>query len=1086
MPANKKRTRFIILLSALAALIAVAVAAVIMIASLLSLDHIKNTSDALFFDLSAVGEIMSGDALEFSAEFDLPERLTGLAGDLHLALNSAADQSTDNGKSDVTLGLGENSMSLTTVYDAEAIAVGGLCTDANEFISLPRKNIKEAFDNSLFFYGSGSIHSMSMSRYNSLIPSIEALLDSEHDNSEDLKNTLEEIMKIAEPQSSFLFSKGKLCRKITYTFDKKIIGEMIEIIAAADATEQSTQLQELTEVIGDRIITVTYITDGKYITSAHISTDGFNADIDIICDGDACGFKADVKYTYAESTIKDIAMTSEFAITYRKRESDSEITANLNITHQSVTDWVFTLEKNDSAYTLKSNGKEVASGIFELDAEKLRFTVVDGESARTLVSFSLERPESIVTEMPAHRPLLEMDKDALTDFFRNIPMQKVNDLLKDIVRLDLSAYMTADGKLMLHADKVMDEAEKIYGPYVSLLKTTEKKLLDTVSKIYIWNDRLDTYILFTYSIEDDTLAVGCSYELTEEILADYHTAHIGENRIMFVHSIERTEKIEPTCTDAGKEVYKCEHCDYGYQVDDAPLGHENTFIYDSATSHDGLLKTVTITQCSRCGIIGSLSANDYCNMTLTPDGNGGYTISNFQAYKDLSFTYLCLPTLSQADIKFSGITVTQANGVFEAINIPEGIEKLRASSIFLADSFKVIILPSTLKEIESSAFYGSGKPSVIFFCGSEEDWKKVALNEYLSLWAEAEIIFCPNGITHDDISQRLFLSRDIEKAVNDQKTMILTADAAREAAKDDSVTLISEEKIAFVAYDEENSLIAYCGASSAMKTRIEIFDIKTEKTVASFEVNDYIHTLDIREGYVAMGSFWYPDIHIYDISTGETKKVRIDSDNSASEMITNIFIDSGYVYASTSSEYYLVAYSIKNEELKVIMRASTSAYELIMNHDSRRIIVIVTYYSQIDLHLIDTEKAQKIKEITFSDLETSALVEIPNFENVISTRLGVIYDWDGNPTSEKPLGTPNVKANIPEKCTEVSKFYEHTDGAMTLFAQSGQKVLLALQNAAAIEPFVLDYYAETAIVTAEGYMIIYTPSSYGLLLVKLS
>ena len=123
--------------------------------------------------------------------------------------------------------------------------------------------------------------------------------------------------------------------------------------------------------------------------------------------------------------------------------------------------------------------------------------------------------------------------------------------------------------------------------------------------------------------------------------------------------------------------------------------------------------------------------------------------------------------------------------------------------------------------------------------------------------------------------------------------------------------------------------------------------------------------------------------------------------------------------------------------------------------------------------------------ITFSEGKTSSRVNIPHFENVIVTDLGTVYDFDGNKTNEAPLNTPLVTITPPDGLPVASKIYENIDGAMSLFAESGLKVLLALQKAGSSEPIILDYYAEEAIVTKDGCMIVYTPNSYGLLLVKL-
>lgn len=1078
----KRNTRKTLLWLVLADLLVIGIAAlaVISVLPLFSVKHIKNTSDALFFDSSKIADIISGNAFEFSAELIIPDKYTEFGGDLHLSADSARDKVTDNGKAAVYFCVGDKSISLDLFYDSETVALAGLSADKSTPVSLPRRGLKEAFDKSKFYFVSGSLHSMSMSQYNSLIPALDSALDPDSEADADaFSDIVKDIIKTVDPTSSFTFSKGKLCRRFTYVLDADKTVSILGLFTDLD----EEQISAMKDSIGGKTVILTYLTDGNYITSAQISSESIEADIEFLYDRNANGFNADVIYTFDSSgEAIGVVGKTKYELTYFKTVTDSEITADLTVWSPSEgsRDYSLSLNKNDSSYSLKLNENEIATGVCELDGEKLNLTVKNSETASELVSLMLRKVEKVVTEIPEHRSLFDMSEDELTEFFRGIPIKTASDMLKTLSGLDLSAYMTADGKLLMHADKIMSEAQKLYGSYVSLLKSTEKKLIDSVSKIYVWNDRLKAYILFTYLRDTDSLELGCAYELTEEILAEYHVANLTYNGIMSAHSIKLAEKVDPTCDAAGREVYKCEHCDYGYQTDYDPLGHKYANVYIDSTTHNGDPKTLRAYKCTRCELITELSADAYFKLMPTPDGNGGYAISNYNALKGLGFAYLYVPS---TDIKFSGITVNQSDGSFEAINIPEGIEKLSASSIYLSRSFKVLVLPSTLKEIEPSAFYGYGSPSVIFYSGSEEEWSRLSLGEYSSLWANSEIIFCPSGVTHSDISKKLFLSSDLEKAASKQKQMLLSATAAVETAKNESVTLISEEKIAFADYDEDNSLAAYCGVSVGFKTTVEIFDTKSGKTVDSFVVNDQITTLAIREGYVAMGGDYSTTVYVYDIKTKQTAKFKIDTEGK-SDSIGKIFIDSGYVYASAKNTYYLAAYSIADARAKVILHPGTMD-SIVMFHKHHRIIVVKKYYSSIYLALIDTKNAAYIKEITYSESITSSYIEVPTFENVIVNYYGTAYDFDGNITAAQPLNTPDVKVNIPSGNPIAETIYEGVDGAAVLFAESGQKILLALQKRGSDKPLILDYYAEAAIVTKEGNMIVYTPGSYGLLLVEL-
>ena len=458
----KRNTRITLIWLVLADILVIGIAALafISVLPLFSAKHIKNTSDALFFDSSDISEIIRGNALEFSAELNIPDKHTEFDGDLHLSADSARDKGTDNGKATVYFGVGDSSISLNLLYNSETVTLGGLATDKSTPVSLPRRDLKEAFDKSKFYFVSGSLHSMSMMQYNRLIPALDSALDPDREADADaFSDIVKDIIKTVDPTSSFTFSKGKLCRRFTCTLDADKTVSILGLFADLD----EEQIRAVKDLIGGKTVILTYLTDGKYITSAQISSEAVEADIEFVYDRGTSGFNADVIYTF-ENSDKAIGIIekAEYEFTYVKTVTDSEITADLTVWSQSEgsRDYSLKLNKADSSYSLKLNEKELATGVCELDDEKLNLTVTNSENASVLVSLMLRKVEKVVTEMPEHRSLFDMSEDELTEFFRSIPIKTASDMLKTLSGLDLNPYMTADYKLLMHADKIMTEAQK--------------------------------------------------------------------------------------------------------------------------------------------------------------------------------------------------------------------------------------------------------------------------------------------------------------------------------------------------------------------------------------------------------------------------------------------------------------------------------------------------------------------------------------------------------------------------------------------------------------------------------------------------
>ena len=386
---SKSNKKLLLLILADILVVAIAVVAVITVLPLFSAKHIKSTADAMLFDIS---EITGGNALEFSAVLDIPDALTDFDGVLHLAVGSAHDKNNGNGKADLEFTVGDKSLSLNLLYDSETVTLSGLGTDESLPVSLPRRNLKEAFDSSHFFYGSGSLHSMSMSAYNSLVPALDEALDPDRE-ADAFSDVADDIIKIAAPTSSFAFSKGKICRSYTCTLDAEKLVKILGLFAEMN----KAQIQSVKDSIGDQIFTLTYVTDGKFITSAEISSEILEADVEFIYDKATSGFKADIVCTF-DSSGESIGVieSTKYELTYFKTVGDTEVTADLTLWSQSsgTRDYSFKLNKTDSSYSLKLNDNEIAVGVFELDGEKLDLTVIAPESNSATVSLSLKKADT--------------------------------------------------------------------------------------------------------------------------------------------------------------------------------------------------------------------------------------------------------------------------------------------------------------------------------------------------------------------------------------------------------------------------------------------------------------------------------------------------------------------------------------------------------------------------------------------------------------------------------------------------------------------------------------------------------------------
>ena len=65
---------------------------------------------------------------------------------------------------------------------------------------------------------------------------------------------------------------------------------------------------------------------------------------------------------------------------------------------------------------------------------------------------------------------------------------------------------------------------------------------------------------------------------------------------------------------------------------------------------------------------------------------------------------------------------------------------------------RTLVFPSTLTKIEEGAFADAPLLRTIYYCGTEEDWKKVDIGSYAEKWAHVNVIFAPDGVSPEAVA----------------------------------------------------------------------------------------------------------------------------------------------------------------------------------------------------------------------------------------------------------------------------------------------------------------------------------------------
>lgn len=1128
----KKRSKLplILSLSAVGALIiAAAVIAAMLYAPLLTTPHWGNTFNKVFFN---VGEMQAfsdslSDGITADIDIGLKKEVTGLLKDVNVKLSLASKFTEDSESGSLTLALkeGENSLALSLIYDKDSVAIGVYGTENDKvqndtaYVSIPRKNICEEFQNSVFAPESGSEFALEKEIFDEIVRVLETFedLDKEPENTEKLEDPLlrvaEQIAVYVRPSSSISFSDSEfaLVREISFTLTRDDMISIIDIIVAEaeanprfaalldpsysssafEGTETSLIdiLKEAKTELPECETHFSYSVSGDYVRNvkySFVSLDDTEENMDAVLDfvyGEAVG--CDLKITYGGD--------SDDSILYRKTDNDSELKAELSITSEGEEfKTSVTLNKTDDSLTIHANASDSPESVFEMRGS-LKYDKAASSIAMSIASIQIGSEDPINdlsfgfefeggasdVSMPQAVPLFGMTANDLEALLTDLPKETFAKMLKSCTGEDLENYLSADGKLMLNAAQYAEIATAYANAYSVYLSNTEIMRADAV---YIPVSELGINILLNYDQRQNMIFYNFAYNMTDELLKIYHPVVIDANGNLSAHNVEIKSDTAPTCQADGETIYFCSICDKTLTVKKDKVFHTWNQKTLTFTADNGEKHSLGYSYCSVCSFISNFEIVGQMSASFIYDYNKGtYTIESYNNSGTIE-KYYGLPSVFD-DLMI--ITDVKAAALRDCISvrIPYGIEILHSGRFRESENVQVLILPSTLKEIKKGAFSSIQKLHTIFYCGTEADWKNVELGDLKDIISNVNVIFCPQGAKPAEIQKAIMDPDKCASAATASKNKIQKdINAAREAAKKDNITLIHKNKVESVIYDEASGLAAVCDEYNGKETVMSVYDIKTGNSVASFKVSADVALFDIKDGHIAYACADSTMIYIYNLTTKQTISYKAPSYSDISwDSIAAVYIHKGKVYTSTVEQHcYLSYYDLATGE---IVKINQILYpSLYINRELDRIVNIKTTGSPKTVEFYDLSTNSFIKEIWLEN----RVHYITFMGDYLVDSEGNLFDLNGEKLSSVPEGSKPIEHERIDDGIIFDIRYAEPNGNLSLYVKKGYKICTIIKDAKAnSSPVVLDYYAEEAIVTENGDFLIYTPGGYGLLLVNI-
>lgn len=1097
----------------------------------IGINAVDNTAEALFGDvgwLSYMDRNLAKTGYDADMTINIPNELTGISGDIYVnsKFSGYGSGNKEIADIDITFGTPDVNHTFGIFYDENNIAIEGIGSDDSDtVILLPRKNIIDALDNSVFHPESGSEYALDQESYDAICEIVE-------DNDESLDEEIEEIFenirnRIEEhidTENAFRFVEGEFAleRTVVCTLDDEAIAEIIDItieeicnnerIAAIlgesqiDITELGDKLRE---DFRDAEITYTYVIKHGAISFVHTVIKTKNGEYDEILDiiidiesrSDGC--LATVSCC-SESMTAEGKTKDNFEIKYNKivENSITKISIDLSSKNHGDDEQKSRLTVNYDNESREYNAEFITYvegiesctdiyGKFEKyeNHSGLSFTIdgftVEGQNISddkdVLFSLSLkENSDAKNIVCPEGDSLLSMTAEEVKSIADNLPTEKLKDIYMAIIGQKIP--LSEEG-IMVTDPVALQLAELIVPLYQNYRKNCTYYSRHFVSSIYLYLESSNLYVFASYY--NGKVDVKYYYNPDEALLEIYHPATILNGELV-VHDFVLIEEKVADCLNNGYKKWECSLCHYEYLSDKVyALWHIDAwtkieFTYDV---HE-IDEDASLSYCKRCGAIQGIHFES------------SYMGSSYSAY--ISFMTGCAVSTS-GDVKhlilpeelceqynLQDLTLYHdAEPELLSIRVPAGRQVIAKGDFDLATNLQVIALPNSLKEIEDGAFYAESNLHTIFYEGTEEEWSLVKINGYETEWADVKVIFLPDGIDNLVVMQACVDTEALNHQLSSKKELTENISRAENlSASNEKIELIYDGLVSLATYDALTNTI-FVAEVGENNTIIRLLT-PDGQVKSSFEIPDAISVMDSDGGLLAMGSSSLSRIYFYDIEGCELSSFVFEKYECTFD---HLFVDGDRVI--------FVANCIDTTE--------EGLYSLVPGNECERIgrligpeqifffreyhTIITTDWRNWQIRAYDTVEGKLTKSLYMIGVSKNTLLTYGfmyayyTFGNGGSSDDVYVYlDVNMNETVSRPESLWQ-ELILDHGIIEIQPIFASGDGraAMVLDVEGNISVALASTDS---DTTVIDYYAEAGFAFADGDIILYTPGGYGLIMVN--
>ena len=527
-------------------------------------DPVANTWNAVFFETEPIYELLESweeDGWQARVECDVPSELSGLLQDFYVELKGNGDGERE--EIELSIGAEQSKMKVSLYYDDEIVALKGLSTDKEEYVSFPRKGLVAALDASVFHPESNTRYAMEEEEYHELQVLLRNFEQIDEDAREIEEDFAEEVMEIVyrelKPTLEYGFSTSPfgISQKMTLEVNEFYVKRILDLaIEKAEEEELSLYVRKYerwkesvpkglllkieSTVVGEKVTQLRV----KYQSDETLSA--LSAKMFFTYGGRDAEFELSLSYELSEEG-RTVKVSSEHDYTKTREEDGWRIRYNDYVTTELVgeeTQITRTGHKidyvhgEDGAWRMKClvTGEQerelTLSGVFVLDMgnDELHFTIdrVERENehtSRAILDVTIAESDKEVEKIEEHTPFFSFTANQLRDFLRGLPARELDQILYDVTGVQLGSY-TMDGKVIYNTEACMELVEKYAYHFKNHL---QNKFADVhYTRIYLYDEKLDTYFVFWYDETAGQIHYALAYELPSEIETSYREAYYHE------------------------------------------------------------------------------------------------------------------------------------------------------------------------------------------------------------------------------------------------------------------------------------------------------------------------------------------------------------------------------------------------------------------------------------------------------------------------------------------------------------------------------------------------------------------------------